>query len=156
MEVIVDGYLYLLLEGPSPERAPGATGRPWSSATGSSGIRCITSFTCRWAQASSSRHGDPTMEEAAVVDFIGDQPLDALTGTPEAAGLHDGATPTGELNDHPLDFGPHQRTYRARPVYRRTLHLPAAQRGGLGTAYLTRIHTYLDAHRDDLHQEADA
>ncbi|GAA1141575.1 type I-E CRISPR-associated protein Cas5/CasD [Streptomyces javensis] len=108
------------------------------------------------AQASPSRHGDPAVEETVMVDFIGDQPLDALTETPEAAGLHDGATPTGELNDYPLDFGPHQRTYRARPVYRRALPLPATQRGGLGTAYLTRIHTYLNVHRDDLHQEADA
>ncbi|WP_086708777.1 type I-E CRISPR-associated protein Cas5/CasD [Streptomyces antimycoticus] len=108
------------------------------------------------ARASSSRPDDPAVEETVAVDFISDRPLDTLPGAPEAAGPHDGATPTGELNDHPLDFGPHQRTYRARPVYRRTLHLPTVQRGGLGAAYLTRIHTYLNAHRDDLHQEADA
>ncbi|AEM88601.1 type I-E CRISPR-associated protein Cas5/CasD [Streptomyces violaceusniger] len=108
------------------------------------------------ATASSSRHDDAAVEETAAIDFISDQPLDTLPGAPEAAGPHDGATPTGELNDHPLDFGPHQRTYRARAVYRRTLHLPATQRGGLGAAYLTQIHTYLNAYRDDLDQEADA
>ncbi|MFE1781295.1 type I-E CRISPR-associated protein Cas5/CasD [Streptomyces sp. NPDC059506] len=85
------------------------------------------------------------------VDFHSDAPLDRLP-LPEPApqgpaqrpgALVDGGTPVGEVNDDPLDLSPRRRTYRARPLYRRTVDLPATQCAGLGVDYLTALHAHL-------------
>lgn len=79
-------------------------------------------------------------------DFHSDAPLYRLpTTTADTVPGHiDGRTPVGEVNDDPLDLSPRHRTYRARPVYRRTLHLPDTQCGGLGADYLIALHAYLN------------
>lgn len=46
----------------------------------------------------------------------------------------------------PVDLSPHRRLYRARPLFRRSLALPADQCGGLGTDYLSALSTYLHHH----------
>ncbi|MER6548634.1 type I-E CRISPR-associated protein Cas5/CasD [Streptomyces sp. NPDC001250] len=83
------------------------------------------------------------------VDFLADQPLDCLPlpdGTTQADGTS-GAHPVGQVNDQPLSFHPRHRAYRARPLYRRTLHLPADQHTGLGTDHLNSLATYLTHHQ---------
>lgn len=82
------------------------------------------------------------------IEFLSDHPLDHLP-TPEDTCPPDaetGSHPSGEVNDQPLNFHPRQRAYRARPLYRRTLHLPADQFTGLGTDHLTSLATYLHEH----------
>ncbi|MFP8959295.1 type I-E CRISPR-associated protein Cas5/CasD [Streptomyces nanhaiensis] len=81
-------------------------------------------------------------------EFLSDRPLDRLP-VPEhltTADGQDGTHPAGEVNDEPISFHPRRRTHRARPLYRRTLHLPDTQYAGLGTGHLARLHTYLNAH----------
>ncbi|MEU2853730.1 hypothetical protein [Streptomyces syringium] len=46
----------------------------------------------------------------------------------------------------PVDLSPHRRLYRARPLLRRSLALPADQCGGPGTDYLSALSTYLHHH----------
>ncbi|WP_326812249.1 type I-E CRISPR-associated protein Cas5/CasD [Streptomyces scopuliridis] len=82
------------------------------------------------------------------VKFLSDRPLDQLPVpqeliTPDSP---DGAHPTSQANDEPVTFDPRRRTYRARPLYRRTLHLPHAQYTGLGTSHLASLQTYVTAH----------
>ncbi|MFJ3498326.1 type I-E CRISPR-associated protein Cas5/CasD [Streptomyces sp. NPDC086091] len=75
--------------------------------------------------------------------FQSDQPLTALpaplghNSTPS-----DGAHKHSTVLDAPVDFTPLHRRHRARPLYRRTLTLPAAQCAGYGTAQLTRLAAY--------------
>ncbi|MGW0822472.1 type I-E CRISPR-associated protein Cas5/CasD [Streptomyces sp. NPDC002845] len=82
------------------------------------------------------------------IEFLADHPLDHLpapdTSTPPDT--ETGAHPVGEVNDQPLTFHSRHRAYRARPLYRRTLHLPAAQHTGLGTDHLHALATYLNHH----------
>jgi CRISPR system Cascade subunit CasD len=84
------------------------------------------------------------------VEFLSDLPLDQLP-VPQAlitSDSTDGSHPSSQANDDPLTFDPRHRTYRARPVYRRTLHLPHAQYCGLGTPQLTALHRYMVTHLD--------
>ncbi|MGW0771765.1 type I-E CRISPR-associated protein Cas5/CasD [Streptomyces sp. NPDC002676] len=92
------------------------------------------------------------------VDFYSDRPLDRLARNiqPSRTSSHDGHTPVGEINDDPIDLSPHRRTYRARPLYQRTVALPADQHAGLSTDYLTAMIAYLDEHAADFHREAAA
>ncbi|MFE4055243.1 type I-E CRISPR-associated protein Cas5/CasD [Streptomyces sp. NPDC059096] len=82
------------------------------------------------------------------IEFLSDQPLDRLPvtdGTTEPA--DDEAThATGKVNDEPLSFHPGRRSYRDRPLYRRTLHLPQTPYAGLGGAQLTALGFYLSEH----------
>ncbi|BCL28559.1 type I-E CRISPR-associated protein Cas5/CasD [Streptomyces aurantiacus] len=81
-------------------------------------------------------------------EFLGDRPLDQLP-TPATAIRTDtetGTHPAGEVSDQPLSFHPRHRAYLARPLYRRTIHLPADQHTGLGTDHLNTLTTYLHAH----------
>ncbi|WP_116209909.1 type I-E CRISPR-associated protein Cas5/CasD [Streptomyces olivoreticuli] len=83
------------------------------------------------------------------VDFHGDAPLDRLPGAepePHGPDTMNGAAPTSEITDDPVDLSPHRRTYRARPLFRRSLSLPAERSGGLGTDYLSALSTYLTSH----------
>lgn len=98
----------------------------------------------RAADASTHRRAEPVPTDSAT--FHSDAPLDrlplpAVGATP---GSLDGSAPVSELTDDPLDLSPRRRTYRARPLYRRTVHLPDTPRGGLGADYLTALHTYLN------------
>jgi CRISPR system Cascade subunit CasD len=79
------------------------------------------------------------------VDFHSDAPLHALPLEPDVMVPEhlDGSTPVGEVTDDPLDLSPRRRAYRARPLYRRTVHLPDTACGGLGADYLTSLHDYL-------------
>lgn len=78
------------------------------------------------------------------VDFHSDAPLHRLPAPEDGAPDHlDGSTPVGEVNDDPLESSVQHRTYRARPVYRRTVHLSDTLSGGLGADYLTALHDYL-------------
>jgi CRISPR system Cascade subunit CasD len=82
------------------------------------------------------------------VEFLSDRPLDRL---PVPAGLttpgsQDGAHPSSQVNDEPLSFHPRHRTHRARPLYRRTVHLPSTPYGGFGTDYLDLLAGYLTEH----------
>lgn len=82
------------------------------------------------------------------IKFLSDRPLDRLPA-PETSTRPDsesGAHPVGEVNDQPLSFHARHRAYRARPLYRRTLHLPAAQHGGLGIDHLRALTAYLNQH----------
>ncbi|PJF01956.1 type I-E CRISPR-associated protein Cas5/CasD [Streptomyces carminius] len=81
-------------------------------------------------------------------DFLSDRPLDRLPvpDHPTTADGEDGTHPAGEVNDEPVSFDPRHRTHRARPLYRRTLHLPHTQYTGLGTRHLTRLGAYLADH----------
>ncbi|PJN36628.1 type I-E CRISPR-associated protein Cas5/CasD [Streptomyces sp. CB02959] len=80
------------------------------------------------------------------IDFLSDQPLHHLPAPDSIAdpGTEAEAHPAGEVNDQPLSFHPRHRTYRARPLYRRVLHLPADQHTGLGTDHLNSLTTYLN------------
>ncbi|MGW1803233.1 hypothetical protein ACWCQN_47445 [Streptomyces sp. NPDC001984] len=86
------------------------------------------------------------------MDFHSDAPLHRLptpSAGPDADHL-DGNTPVGEVTDDPLDLSPRRRTYRARPVYRRSVPLPDTPRGGLGADYLTALHAYLNSTASEL------
>ncbi|MGW1539793.1 type I-E CRISPR-associated protein Cas5/CasD [Streptomyces sp. NPDC002309] len=79
------------------------------------------------------------------VEFLADRPLNHL---PTPAGTvgetdGDGSHPSGEVNDQPVNYHPRHRSYRARPLYRRTLLLPPTQFAGLGTDQLTALHQYI-------------
>lgn len=89
-----------------------------------------------------TRRHHPTSQPPSV-DFHSDAPLDRLPLPTATPGHHDGRTPAGEINDDPLDTSPHRRTYRARPLYRRTALLPDTPCAGFGTDYLSALHTYL-------------
>lgn len=82
------------------------------------------------------------------VDFLSDSPLDRL---PLPDGVHAGdpaeaAHPSTSLNDQPVTFHPTRRSYRARPLFRRTVTPPADQWGGLGTDYLQALGEYAHRH----------
>ncbi len=82
------------------------------------------------------------------IEFLADRPLDQLP-VPDGSAHTDtetGTHPSGEINDQPLTFHSRHRAYRARPLYRRTLHLPAEQHTGLGAEHLHTLTTYLNEH----------
>ncbi|KUN00768.1 type I-E CRISPR-associated protein Cas5/CasD [Streptomyces yokosukanensis] len=82
------------------------------------------------------------------VAFLADQPLHSLRPPDGAqADSTSGAHPVGQVNDQPLTFHPRHRAYQARPLYRRTIHLPADQHTGLGTDHLNTLATYLTRHQ---------
>ncbi|WP_432105897.1 type I-E CRISPR-associated protein Cas5/CasD [Streptomyces sp. bgisy091] len=84
--------------------------------------------------------------EGRPVEFLADRPLTCLPATAHMISTtnEDGTHSSGELNDQPVTYHPSQRTYRARPLYRRTLLLPNSQFAGLGKAQLTALGYYLD------------
>ncbi|MFF4734471.1 type I-E CRISPR-associated protein Cas5/CasD [Streptomyces sp. NPDC001262] len=89
---------------------------------------------------------------AVSVDFHSDTPLDHLPGVPSAAdgsATANGAAPVSEVTDDPVELSPNRRTYRARPLFRRTLALPATQCTGLGADYLGALADYLANHRTE-------
>lgn len=90
----------------------------------------------------------PPRTGRAGIEFLSDRPLNRLPhpAGPATAGIDDGTHPSGEVNDEPLSFHPRHRAYRARPLYRRTLHLPDIPYAGLGTAHLHQLGAYLTAH----------
>ncbi|MEV6617296.1 type I-E CRISPR-associated protein Cas5/CasD [Streptomyces sp. NPDC051051] len=84
------------------------------------------------------------------VDFLSDHPLNQLPlpqDTPSSDPA-EAAHPTTRLNDQPVTYHPKRRTYRARPLYRRTITPPSQQWGGLGTDYLHALSTYSRDHFD--------
>ncbi|MFE7313133.1 type I-E CRISPR-associated protein Cas5/CasD [Streptomyces sp. NPDC057555] len=86
---------------------------------------------------------DRTHGADTAVVFHSDRPLDRLpmpygATDPDA---EDGKHPSGKVNDEPLSFHPRHRSYRTRPLYRRTLHLPDVHRA-LGTEHLTALGAY--------------
>ncbi|KFF98126.1 CRISPR-associated protein [Streptomyces scabiei] len=84
--------------------------------------------------------------DTGAIEFLSDRPLDHLP-TAQAStqsGTDSGAHPAGEINDQPLTFHTRHRAYRARPLYRRTLHLPANRHTGLGTDHLHTLTAYLN------------
>uniref|UniRef100_A0AAU2VKK5 Type I-E CRISPR-associated protein Cas5/CasD n=1 Tax=Streptomyces sp. NBC_00008 TaxID=2903610 RepID=A0AAU2VKK5_9ACTN len=84
--------------------------------------------------------------EDTAVEFLADRPLALLPAADHMVSdtNQDGTLPSGELNDQPLSYHPSRRSYRARPMYRRTLLLPKAQFGGLGAQQLTALTHYLN------------
>lgn len=80
------------------------------------------------------------------ITFLSDHPLDQLPAPTVNPRPDDGAHPVSTVNDQPLTFDPRHRSHRSRPLYRRTLHLPAEQHSGLGIAHLESLTTYLNAH----------
>ncbi|MET7315254.1 type I-E CRISPR-associated protein Cas5/CasD [Streptomyces thermoviolaceus] len=90
------------------------------------------------------------------IAFYSDQPLHTLAphSHPAPASAHGGRIPTGEITDDPVDLAPHRRAYRARPLYQRTLALPAHQHAGYGADYLQALAAYLRQHVADFDQEA--
>ncbi|PGH46927.1 type I-E CRISPR-associated protein Cas5/CasD [Streptomyces sp. Ru87] len=82
------------------------------------------------------------------VDFTSDLPLEQL---PTKADMHRADDIVGEAEDDPLSFDPLNRRYRARPVHRSTVALPATLCAGYGAEYLSALHAYL--HPDE-HSEA--
>ncbi|MGW4103915.1 type I-E CRISPR-associated protein Cas5/CasD [Streptomyces sp. NPDC004976] len=94
--------------------------------------------------APTPRKGNTT----ATVDFLSDSPLDRLPlpDGVEACDLAAAAHPSTSLNDQPVTFHPTRRSYRARPLYRRTVTPPDDQWGGLGTDYLQTLGEYANRH----------
>ncbi|TVZ90485.1 type I-E CRISPR-associated protein Cas5/CasD [Streptomyces sp. BK340] len=92
--------------------------------------------------ASAPRAGSPT----GVVEFVADQPLNRLPlpDSTRASDPADAAQPAARINDQPATFHPRLRTYRARPLYRRTFTPLPDQWGGLGVDYLACVAAYLD------------
>ncbi|TXS44076.1 type I-E CRISPR-associated protein Cas5/CasD [Streptomyces sp. uw30] len=89
----------------------------------------------------------PPQGDTSAIDFIADHPLDQLdTPTHSRPDSESGTHPVGEVNDQPLTFHTRHRSYRSRPLYRRTLHLPATQHTGLGTGHLHTLTSYLAEH----------
>ncbi|MEV4949904.1 type I-E CRISPR-associated protein Cas5/CasD [Streptomyces sp. NPDC053755] len=82
------------------------------------------------------------------IEFISNRPLNTLPVPADllTADANDGAHPSGQATDEPLTFHTTRRTYRARPLYRRSLHLPPDQYEGLGTKQLHALNTYLTRH----------
>ncbi|MEW2164663.1 type I-E CRISPR-associated protein Cas5/CasD [Streptomyces sp. NPDC007084] len=82
------------------------------------------------------------------IEFIADRPLHTLPVPDElrTADAGDGAHPSGQATDEPVTFHTTRRTYRSRPLYRRSLHLPADQYAGLGIQQLTALARYLSNH----------
>jgi CRISPR system Cascade subunit CasD len=80
------------------------------------------------------------------VEFVADRPLDRLPVPADLTAAHsdDGTHPSGDINDDPVSFHPRRRSHRARPLYRRAVHLPHTQYAGLGTDGLHRLATYLN------------
>lgn len=78
------------------------------------------------------------------IDFLSDSPLDRLPlpHNTHSSDPAEAAHPTSSLNDQPVTYHPTQRTYRARPLYRRTLTPPVQQWAGLGTDYLHALGHY--------------
>ncbi|MEV7416613.1 type I-E CRISPR-associated protein Cas5/CasD [Streptomyces sp. NPDC089919] len=88
------------------------------------------------------------------VTFLSSAPLDGLRlpdgGTEQE---DDGLPATSTVNDRPLSFGQTQRSYRSRPLYRRTLPLPARQfEDGLGAAHLHALSTYLHENQNTIQE----
>lgn len=89
----------------------------------------------------------PPRGTARPVEFVSDQPLDRLP-VPSALTAErsdDGTHPSGDINDDPLSFHPRRRNHRARPLYRRAVHLPHTQHAGLGADALNLLGQYLDS-----------
>lgn len=83
------------------------------------------------------------------VEFLSDQPLDRLP-VPAAATAprsDNGIHPVSEIGDDPLSFVPRDRTYRSRPLYRRSLLLPGTEYAGLGADALGSLARYLEVHQ---------
>lgn len=95
----------------------------------------------------------PPTDDTGTIEFLSDRPLGHLpapqTSTRPTTGTGTGTHPAGETNDQPLTFHTRHRAYRSRPLYRRTLHLPAARHTGLGTDHLHTLTAYLN---DQLNQ----
>jgi CRISPR system Cascade subunit CasD len=85
------------------------------------------------------------------VEFLSDRPLDRLPvpATATAPRSDDGLHAVSEIGDDPVSFAPHERTYRARPLYRRSVLLPDTQYAGLGTDALDSLTRYLDDHHGE-------
>ncbi|NJP46495.1 type I-E CRISPR-associated protein Cas5/CasD [Streptomyces sp. PRB2-1] len=83
------------------------------------------------------------------VEFVSDQPLDRLPvpASATAPGSDDGTVPVSDMGDDPVSFAPGQRTYRARPLYRRAVLLPDARYAGLGADALGALADYLTTNR---------
>lgn len=85
------------------------------------------------------------------VEFLSDRPLDRLpvpvtaTAPRSDGGLH----AVSEIGDDPVSFAPRERTYRARPLYRRSVLLPDTQYAGLGADALDSLTSYLDDHQGE-------
>ncbi|MER5556709.1 type I-E CRISPR-associated protein Cas5/CasD [Streptomyces sp. NPDC002793] len=84
--------------------------------------------------------------ESTPVEFLADRPL---THLPNPAATvsdtnEDGSHTSGEVNDQPVSYHPSRRSYRARPLYRRTLLLPHSQFAGFGKTQLIALGHYLD------------
>ncbi|MGW2886431.1 type I-E CRISPR-associated protein Cas5/CasD [Streptomyces griseoruber] len=82
------------------------------------------------------------------VEFLSDRPLTHLPVPAEtsAADTDTGTHPVSEINDQPVSFHSRHRAYRARPLYRRMLQLPAVQHTGFGASHLNSLTAYLDEH----------
>ncbi|MDT0267654.1 type I-E CRISPR-associated protein Cas5/CasD [Streptomyces sp. DSM 44915] len=79
--------------------------------------------------------------------FLSDEPLDSLP-VPDAwrsSPAAEAARPTSTINDDPRSFHPKRRTYRARPLFRRTVAVPEERFAGLGADYLAKLEEHLAA-----------
>ncbi|WP_030997675.1 type I-E CRISPR-associated protein Cas5/CasD [Streptomyces sp. NRRL F-5630] len=95
-------------------------------------------------------------KQAAVpVLFLSDQPLPfGNPGPGEDQGQ--GAQPHSTVLDVPLDFTPGHRRYRTRPLYRRTLALPASLQKGYGTQQLQALAAYASPSYTPAHEGSPA
>ncbi|MFJ7904741.1 type I-E CRISPR-associated protein Cas5/CasD [Streptomyces sp. NPDC096198] len=74
--------------------------------------------------------------------FLSDQPLTGLPAPLGHSTPDDGTQEHSTILDAPVDFTSLRRRHRARPLYRRTLTLPASQCADYGTRQLTRLAAY--------------
>jgi CRISPR system Cascade subunit CasD len=73
--------------------------------------------------------------------FLSDRPLGG-TSLADTPGSDDADREHSTVLDAPLDFTPLRRRYRARPLYQRTVHLPATRCAGRGAAQLNALAAY--------------
>ncbi|WP_129286085.1 type I-E CRISPR-associated protein Cas5/CasD [Streptomyces sp. GZWMJZ-114] len=103
--------------------------------------------------AHAGQHGPLSGAEQVTVPvlFLSDQPL-----LFEGHSSGDGEEPYSTVLDVPIDFTPGRRRYRARPLYRHTLPLPASQQAGYGTQQLRALATYTSPSYTPAHEGSPA
>ncbi|MEU6534573.1 type I-E CRISPR-associated protein Cas5/CasD [Streptomyces sp. NPDC047000] len=94
------------------------------------------------APATRQQPDDTGEEDTVEVLFLSDQPLTVLPAPAGDGAADDAVQVHSTVLDAPVDFTPGHRRYRARPLYRRTLPLPAALRAGYGPAHLRQLAAY--------------
>lgn len=85
----------------------------------------------------------PTGRHTPPVVFRADGPLQGLPIPPDCA--FEGREAPSQLTDEPVSFATLDRQYLSRTVYQRAVQMASHCYAGRGTAYLDKLHDYLEA-----------